>query len=132
MNLTSTIGVITLISIVCVGAWLRYDSLVNERDSLVAQVEAQKLALAVNKSAIASLEAAAQDSEALRIAAEARAETAQAAVAAAISELNATREVFSNHDFANLLQAKPGLVERRMKLATAAVWEELAEASSAP
>lgn len=57
---------------------------------------------------------------------------AQRHLSEAVKRLEASRKLFAGHDFAALLAAKPGLIERGMASATKKVFKRLEEAAVDP
>jgi len=90
-------------------------NLTTERDAAVASVDTLETTLVVQAEQIARSAVKMREMDAERLLAQ--------------KEVQRIRSLFSGHDFARLLAAKPGLIENRMIKATAEVLQELADAT---
>lgn len=122
-------GGIILLVLLIIGAWARYNSVVNERDLLAQNVTALKSALETEKKANATYKTLLDESfkrfEDLQVTMANMAKAQQDSR----KELEALNGKFRNHDLAELALKKPGLIENRINSGTSDTFRMLEQAS---
>lgn len=110
-----------VIAVLALGAW-KVNSVLNENAELSASVAALTLSLEIETKKVDKVRSDLK-------AAELRLTTVNDQLQSARTEAAKVKEILSAHDFENLLSAKPGLVGRRMRDATARMHDALEAAS---
>lgn len=109
-----------------------YENVLTELSNTKTLLEAEKYRSASLQGTIAEKDDRLAEAKAAAKDAQERSERAREEITKAANELRETATVFANHDFANLVDKKAGLLTIKMTKATNAKIAEMHEASKAP